>query len=264
LSFSPGWQRPFVSSCTWRERKTIGGFVPDKSPQTLQGLCGCKNRIVFHCNGGLRVRLDGDLYCVADRCSICLTFLTPTWSLTDVVTAASIFVTLSGPPEFCAAKVPFSVCSSITILVPICWLAASLCKSFPPGVLPTANLCLKCWPTLSRFWRYASRTCTYARPSGPPLSTMLPGSTTLTRQTGAPPLRNFRRSTLPAPVCPSPRGATRPPRSPEPEVTWRTNFQRTLATKSHCHQARIRGGGAWSPAVRGATTRLPSAGFGTA
>lgn len=40
--------------------------------------------------------------------------------------AASIFVTLSGPPEFCDAKTPISVCSSITILVPISWLAATL------------------------------------------------------------------------------------------------------------------------------------------
>ena len=41
--------------------------------------------------------------------------------------AASIFVTLSGPPEFCETKAPISVCASTTILVPISWLAATLC-----------------------------------------------------------------------------------------------------------------------------------------
>ncbi|KAH9979857.1 hypothetical protein BGW80DRAFT_1270840 [Lactifluus volemus] len=40
--------------------------------------------------------------------------------------AASIFVTLSGPPEFCVAMVQLSICSSITILVPVSWLATFL------------------------------------------------------------------------------------------------------------------------------------------
>ena len=44
-------------------------------------------------------------------------------------TAASIFVTLSGPPELCVAKAPLTICASITILVPISWLAASLRES---------------------------------------------------------------------------------------------------------------------------------------
>ncbi|KAI0310044.1 hypothetical protein OF83DRAFT_920934 [Amylostereum chailletii] len=37
--------------------------------------------------------------------------------------AASIDVTLSGPPVFCQPNVPFSVCASVTILVPVSWLA---------------------------------------------------------------------------------------------------------------------------------------------
>src|SRR5450755_4426816 len=41
--------------------------------------------------------------------------------------AASIFVTLSGPPEFCDTKAAISVCASFTILVPISWLASTLC-----------------------------------------------------------------------------------------------------------------------------------------
>ena len=55
-------------------------------------------------------------------------------------TAASIFVTLSGPPQFCDANTPLSVCASITILVPISWIAATLRESLfypltPVGVL---------------------------------------------------------------------------------------------------------------------------------
>ena len=41
--------------------------------------------------------------------------------------AASIFVTMSGPPEFCDTKAAISVCASFTILVPISWLASTLC-----------------------------------------------------------------------------------------------------------------------------------------
>jgi len=65
--------------------------------------------------------------------------------------AASIFVTLSGPPEFCDAKTPISVCSSITILVPISWLAATLC-AYNVYLLrrfaPNTPLCVQCWVTL--------------------------------------------------------------------------------------------------------------------
>ncbi|KAI0006072.1 hypothetical protein BJV74DRAFT_802004 [Russula compacta] len=43
---------------------------------------------------------------------------------TTLQIAASVFVTLSGPPEFCELKAPILVCASITILVPISWLAA--------------------------------------------------------------------------------------------------------------------------------------------
>jgi hypothetical protein len=45
------------------------------------------------------------------------------------ITAASIFVTLSGPPSFCNAKGPLSICASFVILVPISWVAATLCES---------------------------------------------------------------------------------------------------------------------------------------
>ena len=46
--------------------------------------------------------------------------------------AASIFVTLSGPPVFCDTKIPLSICASTIILVPISWLAATLRESFRP------------------------------------------------------------------------------------------------------------------------------------
>lgn len=49
--------------------------------------------------------------------------------------AASIDVTLSGPPTFCDARAPLSICASITILVPISWLAATLLLGYFVAVL---------------------------------------------------------------------------------------------------------------------------------
>ena len=61
--------------------------------------------------------------------------------------AATIFVTLSGPPESCDAKTPIYVCSSITILVPISWLAATL-RAYNVLLLrrpaPDTPLCVQC------------------------------------------------------------------------------------------------------------------------
>jgi hypothetical protein len=53
-----------------------------------------------------------------------------------IATAASIFVTLSGPPEFCEERAPLSVCASITILVPISWLATTLRESLSHSQTP--------------------------------------------------------------------------------------------------------------------------------
>ncbi|KAI9510878.1 hypothetical protein F5148DRAFT_489919 [Russula earlei] len=53
--------------------------------------------------------------------------------------AASIFVTLTGPPEFCEARAPISVCSSITILVPVTWLAATLLLGY---FIAISTLCI--------------------------------------------------------------------------------------------------------------------------
>ena len=39
--------------------------------------------------------------------------------------AACISATLSGPPEFCEKEAPLSICASITVLVPISWLATT-------------------------------------------------------------------------------------------------------------------------------------------
>ena len=60
--------------------------------------------------------------------------------------AGSIFVTMSGPPEFCDTKAAISVCASFTILVPITWLASTLCAYnfllFYPDDSPKYTLCV--------------------------------------------------------------------------------------------------------------------------
>jgi hypothetical protein len=42
------------------------------------------------------------------------------------IIAASIFITLAGPPEYCGTRAPLAFCASATILVPISWMAATL------------------------------------------------------------------------------------------------------------------------------------------
>lgn len=67
--------------------------------------------------------LDGYLRFIADWYVVVYFFLT---SLILEIIAASIFVTLAGPPESCGAKAPLAFCASTTILVPISWMAATL------------------------------------------------------------------------------------------------------------------------------------------
>ncbi|SRR6266403_4129904 len=76
------------------------------------------------------------------------TFALSLVSLTPESIAASMFVTLSGPPEICDAKAAISVCASFTILVPISWLASTLCAynfllARCPGPSPNTP-CMQC------------------------------------------------------------------------------------------------------------------------
>jgi hypothetical protein len=70
--------------------------------------------------------LGGYLHDITDRYGLPICAPEVCRSRWKSILAASIFVTLSGPPGFCDAKAPISVCASITILVPISWLAATL------------------------------------------------------------------------------------------------------------------------------------------
>jgi hypothetical protein len=58
--------------------------------------------------------------------------------------AASIFVTLSGPPEFCDTKAAISVCASFTILVPISWPASTLCAYNSLLLCPDVSFNIPC------------------------------------------------------------------------------------------------------------------------
>lgn len=62
--------------------------------------------------------------------------------------AASTFVTLSGPPEFCDTKAAISVCASFTILVPISWLASTLLLSYFVAISTLCITHLRVYPTL--------------------------------------------------------------------------------------------------------------------
>ncbi|KAH9966711.1 hypothetical protein BC827DRAFT_691080 [Russula dissimulans] len=62
--------------------------------------------------------------------------------------AASIFVTLSGPPEFCETRAPISVCASITILVPVSWLATTLLQAYFVAILTLCITHLRSRPEL--------------------------------------------------------------------------------------------------------------------
>jgi len=62
--------------------------------------------------------------------------------------AGSIFVTLTGPPESCQAKVPLSFCASTTILVPISWLAAMLLLGYFIAIVTLCTAHLHLYPAL--------------------------------------------------------------------------------------------------------------------
>ena len=167
--------------------------------------------------------------------------------------AASIFVTLSGPPEFCDVKTPISVCSSITILVPISWLAATLCAY---NILllrrpaPDAPLCVQCWVTLWPYLRYASRTCACTLSCGSPPFIPSSGSRTgrmSSKRTGAAQfLRSLRWRTPVLRVYPSSPAVIQLLRSLK---TWRISSQEILISTSPCRRSRSRilGGDVSSP-----------------
>jgi len=62
--------------------------------------------------------------------------------------AASIFVTLAGPPEFCGARAPLAFCASTTILVPISWMAATLLLGYFIAIVTLCTAHLHLYPTL--------------------------------------------------------------------------------------------------------------------
>lgn len=169
-------------------------------------------------------------------------------------TAASIFVTLSGPPEFCDTKTPISVCSSITILVPISWLAATL-RAYNILLLrrpaPNTPLCVQCWVTLWPYRRYASRTCACTLSCGSPPFIPSSGSPTTrpsSKRTGAAPqfLRSPRWRTPPLRVYLSSPVVIRLLRSLE---TWRISSREILTSTSPYRRSRSRilGGDVSSP-----------------
>ncbi|KAI0247469.1 hypothetical protein BJV78DRAFT_915369 [Lactifluus subvellereus] len=127
--------------------------------------------------------------------------------------AASIFVTLSGPPEFCVANAPFSVCASITILVPISWLAASLLLGYFVTILALFVAHSRVHEAL---WSTSIYDVVWFDDDYPHAAN---------RRAAAP---QIPPSTPSAPLCPSRRGATRPPRSLETypnHTTWKANFR---------------------------------------
>jgi hypothetical protein len=74
---------------------------------------------------------------------------------------------LSGPPEFCEAKAPISVCASITILVPISWLAATLCaydfSAAPTSWTPSPPNSFPAHPVLGYFVAISTLCITHLR-----------------------------------------------------------------------------------------------------
>ncbi|KAI0273675.1 hypothetical protein BC834DRAFT_966164 [Gloeopeniophorella convolvens] len=64
--------------------------------------------------------------------------------------AASIYITLSGPPEYCKAKTPLSVCASITLLVPVTWLSAMTLLAYWIAVM---TLCITHLRLHDQLWR---------------------------------------------------------------------------------------------------------------
>ncbi|KAF8274973.1 hypothetical protein EI94DRAFT_14876 [Lactarius quietus] len=62
--------------------------------------------------------------------------------------AASIFITLAGPPESCEARAPLTFCASTTILVPISWMAATLLLGYFIGLVTLCTAHMHLYPTL--------------------------------------------------------------------------------------------------------------------
>ncbi|KAH9043192.1 hypothetical protein EDB85DRAFT_1913970 [Lactarius pseudohatsudake] len=62
--------------------------------------------------------------------------------------AASVFVTLVGPPESCEARAPLAVCASTTILVPVSWLSATLLLGYFIAITTLCITHLRLYPAL--------------------------------------------------------------------------------------------------------------------
>ncbi|KAH9180594.1 hypothetical protein EDB89DRAFT_1920000 [Lactarius sanguifluus] len=62
--------------------------------------------------------------------------------------AASVFVTLVGPPESCEAGAPLTVCASTTILVPVSWLSATLLLGYFIAITTLCITHLRLYPAL--------------------------------------------------------------------------------------------------------------------
>ncbi|KAH9981256.1 hypothetical protein BGW80DRAFT_321286 [Lactifluus volemus] len=62
--------------------------------------------------------------------------------------AACISTTLRGPPEFCEKNAPLSICASITILVPISWLAATSLLAYFVAISTLCITHLRLYPAL--------------------------------------------------------------------------------------------------------------------
>ncbi|KAI9446416.1 hypothetical protein H4582DRAFT_2165153 [Lactarius indigo] len=69
-------------------------------------------------------------------------------SLQIEIIAASVFVTLVGPPESCAVGAPLAVCASTTILVPVSWLAATLLLGYFMAITTLCITHLRLYPAL--------------------------------------------------------------------------------------------------------------------
>jgi hypothetical protein len=96
--------------------------------------------------------LDRDFHVAANRsCSYSYVVLVSSLKQFPrcMTTAASIFVTLSGPPSFCNAKGPLSICASFIILVPISWVAATLLLGY---FITIVALCVSHLRMFSELW----------------------------------------------------------------------------------------------------------------
>ncbi|KAI0065470.1 hypothetical protein BV25DRAFT_1693584 [Artomyces pyxidatus] len=91
--------------------------------------------------------------------------------------AASIDVTISGPPAVCQSKAPFSVCASSTVLVPVSWLIGLLMLGY---FLTLLGMSVGHMHTVANIWTssiysvpwFAEHDCTKpAAPQLPPIQT---------------------------------------------------------------------------------------------